>query len=126
MTLRERRRFLVVDDDLVALEVTKERLEQAGYSVVTRDSALGTSAYIKKEKPHFVILDVHMPGLSGNALAKLLADGDSRPGVILHSATHRDDLAFLAIGCGAIGVIEKTDDDQYFHAQLEHCLRSRR
>jgi DNA-binding response OmpR family regulator len=126
MTQRERRRFLVVDDDIVALEVTRERLEQAGFSVVTRDSALGTSAYIKKEKPHFVILDVHMPGLSGNALARLLADGDFLPGVILHSATHRDDLALLALGCGAIGVIEKTDDDQYFRAQLENCLRSRR
>jgi two-component system, OmpR family, response regulator CpxR len=126
MTGPARRRFLVVDDDVVALEVSRERLENAGFSVVTRNTALGTSAYIKKEKPDFVLLDVHMPGLPGDALAKLLSEGDFLPGVILHSATRKDVLAPLALGCGAIGVIEKTDDDEYFRTQLDRCLRIKR
>jgi len=126
MTAASKRRFLVVDDDVVALEVTKERLESAGYSVVTRNKALGTSAYIKKERPDFVLLDVHMPGLPGDALAKLLTDGDFVPGIILHSATDKQELTSLALRCGAIGIIEKSDDDQYFRAQLERCVRLKR
>jgi CheY-like chemotaxis protein len=113
-----RRTFLVVDDDLVSLEVTRERLERAGFEVVTRESALGTSAFIMKEKPDYVLLDVHMPGLTGDALAKLLKGrGPSR--VILHSCSDRRHLTTLAQQCGASGVIEKTDDERRFRDQLE-------
>jgi DNA-binding NtrC family response regulator len=125
MTRQHRGQVLVVDDDIVVLEITRERLERAGFSVVTRTSALGTSAYIRKEKPAHVLLDVNMPGLSGDALAKLIVDGDFRTGVILHSSQERQALAALAQKCGALGVIEKTDDDEYFRAQLEGCFRSR-
>ena len=74
----------------------------------------------------FVLLDVHMPGLPGDALAKLLSEGDYLPGIILHSATPKDVLAPLALSCGAIGVIEKTGDDEYFKSQLERCVRIKR
>ena len=115
--------FLVVDDDLVALEVSRERLEAVGFSVVTRNKALGTSAYIRTEKPDYILLDVHMPGLPGDALAKLLSDRDFESKIILHSATKKDELVALASACGAIGVIEKTDDDQDFRTQLQRCLQ---
>jgi DNA-binding NtrC family response regulator len=125
MTRPPRAKILVVDDDIVVLEVTRERLERAGFAVVTRTNALGTSAYIRKEKPDYVLLDVQMPSLSGDALAKLLAEGDFRPRVILHSSQGREALALLARKCGAIGVIEKTDDDDDFRAQLDGCIRPR-
>jgi DNA-binding NtrC family response regulator len=125
MTRASRGDILVVDDDIVALEVTRERLEAAGFTVVTRTSALGTSAFIRREKPDFVLLDVHMPSLSGDALAKLISDGDFRPRIILHSSQGRDVLAALARKCGAIGVIEKTDDDDHFRSQLDACIRPR-
>jgi len=125
MTRPSRGNILVVDDDVVVLEVTRERLEGAGFSVVTRSSALGTSAFIRKEKPNYILLDVNMPSLSGDALAKLLAEGAPRPRVILHSSQERTTLAALAEQCGAIGVIEKTDDDDHFLAQLASCIRWR-
>jgi DNA-binding response OmpR family regulator len=118
-----RGKVLVVDDDIVALEVAKERLERAGFTVITRSTALGTSACIKKEKPKCVLLDVQMPGLSGDALAKLLQGASVPSSVILHSASDRAALTSLASSCGAVGVIEKTDDDRYFLAQFENCLR---
>jgi DNA-binding NtrC family response regulator len=111
--------FLVVDDDRVVLEVTRDRLERAGFEVVTRESALGTSVFIMKERPDFVLLDVNMPGLSGDALAKLLRGRDPKSRVILHSCSDRRLLASLAKECGAVGIIEKTDDEKHFRAQLE-------
>ena len=118
MTERKRT-FLVVDDDLVALEVARERLERAGFEVVTRESALGTSVFIMKEKPDFVLLDVNMPGLTGDALAKLLTGRGPQSRVILHSCSDPRRLATLARQCGAAGVIEKTADERRFRAQLE-------
>jgi len=119
MTGQRRRTFLVVDDDRVVLEVTRERLERAGFEVVTRESALGTSAFIMKEKPDYVLLDVNMPGLTGDALAKLLKGRDRRSRVILHSCSDRKRLAKLAQECGAAGIIEKTEDERHFREQLE-------
>jgi two-component system OmpR family response regulator len=121
-----RGRFLVVDDDDVALEVAKERLESAGFSVVTRNRAFGTLGYIWKETPQYVLLDVQMPGLSGDAIAKLIAEGNAAIGIILHSAVHKHDLASLGYHAGALGIIEKTDDDQFFRIQLERCVRFKR
>ncbi len=117
-----RRKILVVDDDEITLEVTRERLQGAGFLVLTHSNALGTSVLIAREKPDFVLLDVRMPGLSGDRLAKLLSKGNFRPRVILHSACERAELGSLAMRCGAAGIIEKTDDDEYFLKQLENCI----
>ena len=125
MNRPSRGHILVVDDDIVVLEVTRERLEGAGFSVVTRSSALGTSAFIRKEKPDYILLDVNMPSLSGDALARLLSEGHPRSRVILHSSQERTSLSALAEKCGAIGVIAKTDDDDEFLAQLTSCIRWR-
>src|SRR5262249_26271874 len=65
-----RMRFMVVDDDPVVLEVTRERLSFMGYDVIVRESALGTSAAILRERPDVVLLDVNMPSLSGEQLAQ--------------------------------------------------------
>jgi two-component system NtrC family response regulator len=122
MSKPTRRKILVVDDDAISLEVTRERLQEAGFLVVTHSNALGTSVLIAREKPDFVLLDVRMPGLSGDRLAKLLSKANFRPRVILHSACERAELNILSMLCGAAGVIEKTDDDQYFLKQLENCI----
>src|SRR3954469_16275194 len=98
-------KVMVVDDDEVVLEVTRERLSAAGYDVVIRQSAIGTMVAILREKPDFVLLDVRMPGLGGDALARLVKSSDPkwRPGIILHSSASKESLAEMAERCGAIG-----------------------
>lgn len=117
-----RGKVLVVDDDRVALEVARERLEGAGYEVITRDSALGTSAVIQTERPDIVLLDVQMPGLSGTALAKFIGEKDLHVPIILHSASDRAALREMAHECGAVGLIMKTDDEQSFLLQFDRCM----
>ena len=60
-----------------------------------------------------------MPGLTGDALAKLLKGRGPHSRVILHSCSDRRRLATLAKQCGAAGIVEKTDDERQFRAQLE-------
>ena len=67
-----RRTVLVVDDDPIVLEVTRERLEGAGYIVYVREEALGTSQWSAEFQPDIVLLDVNMPALTGLDLAQLL------------------------------------------------------
>jgi CheY-like chemotaxis protein len=117
-------KVMVVDDDATVLEVTAAVLEQRGYEVSTRESAIGTSLAIIREKPDVVLLDVHMPGLSGDRLAELMGPraGRASPLVILHSASGREELERLAASCGAADVIEKTTSPLDFIRRFESIL----
>jgi CheY-like chemotaxis protein len=121
-------KIMIVDDDQTTLEVTAAVLESHGHQVVKRDSALGTTMAILREQPAVVLLDVHMPGLSGDRLAELVTPrkGKPSPMVILHSGSNRKQLELLAARCGAAGIIEKTGDPLDFIRAFERVVaRSR-
>ncbi|HEV8245229.1 MAG TPA: response regulator [Polyangiaceae bacterium] len=110
--------FLVVDDDPIALEVARERLEQLGFEVTTRLEVLGTSTWIAENEPDFILLDVMMPALSGSELAKVIKRRDFRTGIILYSSKPRAELDALVRQTGALGAIGKDCDARRFSSQL--------
>src|SRR5262249_53698817 len=118
----------VVDDDEIVLEVTRERLEAVGYQLVLRTSGLGTSAAVLRERPDFLLLDLNMPALDGEAIARLIgANGASNaPAVILYSASDRTELLKMANRCGAVGIIQKTSNANIFYLQLKECTAAAR
>lgn len=118
-------KVLVVDDDAISLEVARERLEGANHQVLTRDRALGTSQVILSDRPDCVLLDVMMPGISGDELASLLHQQDrtKETAIILHSSKDEEELAALVEQTGALGAIQKTSDDEAFLAQFARLAR---
>lgn len=122
--MSERLKVMIVDDDATVLEVTAAILEQQGYDVLTRDSAIGTSLAIIRDKPDVVLLDVHMPGLSGDKLAELMGARTGRPSplVILHSASTQEELMLVGQSCGAADVIEKSASPREFLRRFETVL----
>jgi CheY-like chemotaxis protein len=119
---------LVVDDDPITLEVARERLEGAGYQVHVRDQALGTTEFIAKNRPDIVLMDVMMPGLSGDKLAELLQrqDRTRQVPVILHSSKESADLDVMVERAGVLGAITKTSDDDAFLAQFQRLAAQAR
>ncbi len=111
----------MVDDDPVILEVVRERLDAAGYDVHVRADALGTSQWVAREQPDFVLLDVMMPALSGVELGQLLKRGSAthRTAVILHSSMNVAALQPVIERTGALGAIPKTHDGTRFMADFE-------
>jgi CheY-like chemotaxis protein len=93
-----------------------------------RDSALGTSAAILRERPDVVLMDVEMPGLSGDRLVELLRGRLVGQEVmfILYSGTRSDDLDALVAKTGAAGGIAKTGDQHRFVADFERILKTAR
>jgi DNA-binding response OmpR family regulator len=116
---------MIVDDDPMILQVTGAVLERRGHRVLKRSSAIGTSVAISREQPDVVLLDVNMPGLSGDRLARLVQPGGSGPVVILFSGIFEDELEELARTCGAAGVIAKNGDQRQLVAQIERLARPR-
>src|SRR3954471_8666475 len=121
MQPRRRGKVLVVDDDPIILEVVRERLDEAGYDVYVRVDALGTSQWLPREQPDFILLDVMMPALSGGELGQLLKRSNStnQTAVILHSSMAAASLQSVIERTGAIGAIAKTHDGVKFMAEFE-------
>jgi two-component system chemotaxis sensor kinase CheA len=114
---RRAKRVMVVDDDPVSAQVVSAILSSQGYEVSVRGEALGTLAAVAHERPDVVILDVHMPGLSGGSLARLLSTRVGHvPRVILHSSRPSEELRQLASESSAVGAIEKGDPRAFLPA----------
>jgi DNA-binding response OmpR family regulator len=121
---RRRGKILVVDDDPIILEVVRERLDAAGYDVYVRADALGTSQWVAREQPDFILLDVLMPALSGGELGQLLKRSTStnQTAVILHSSMSVSSLQPVIERTGAVGAIGKTHDGAKFMAEFERII----
>jgi CheY-like chemotaxis protein len=116
-----RRTVLIVDDDPIVLEVTRERLERAGYAVHVREEALGTSQWSAEFQPDIVLLDVNMPALTGLDLAQILKKQRSTKdiAVILYSSIEQSELQAKLRATGAVGAIQKSGDARRFLEEFE-------
>ncbi len=100
-------KILVADDDaLIRLELSTA-LKDLGFEVVASVST-GTEAldYAKRNRPDLCILDVHMPGLDGIAVAGELAGARICP-VLLLTAYSDMDIVDRANRAGVMGFIVK-------------------
>lgn len=89
-------RAVVVDDEPDLLALATRALRHAGFDVVSADSPIGVGALIKRHAPDVIVLDVSMPGLDGEALARLFARGDRPLPVVFWSALPEDQLQQIA------------------------------
>jgi len=121
-------KVLVIDDDPIVLEVIRERLSNAGYEVVTREEALGTTQVVRDEQPDLVLLDVMMPALNGERIAELLLahKATQHVGIILHSSKPELELLTLIQQTGALGAIAKTADGGVFIQRFDALAQKHR
>ena len=70
--MSEKKRVLVVDDELDMLMVIKLRLEASGYEVVTATDGLEGLNVARKTKPDLIVLDVMLPKMNGYKVSRFL------------------------------------------------------
>jgi DNA-binding response OmpR family regulator len=93
--------ILVVDDDALFRELVSTILRRAGYravEVATGEEALDAA---EREPPEVVVLDVHLPGLSGHEVCRKLRTGHDGPPVLFVSGERieaYDRVAGLLVG----------------------------
>jgi CheY-like chemotaxis protein len=64
--------ILVADDNRSFAELLRATLEEEGYEVVTASTGLAAVACMEKHDIGLAVLDVLMPGISGDAVAERL------------------------------------------------------
>jgi CheY-like chemotaxis protein len=104
-------RALVIDDDDIARELLVSVLKDGGYETFELPSPIGATQTIFQEQIDVVVLDVMMPALSGDKLARMLRS-NPRLGslvIVLVSSASMGDLKQLAASVKADAVVSKRD-----------------
>jgi CheY-like chemotaxis protein len=104
-------RTLVIDDDEIARELVVSTLRDAGYETFELASPIGATQVISREKIEIVVLDIMMPGLSGDKLAKMLRANPRLGllGIVLVSSCSPEQLAQVAESVRADAVVRKSE-----------------
>lgn len=58
-------KVLLIEDDLVQIEIVKNRLESAGYDVLVARNGPEGIALAREERPGLILMDMIMPGMHG-------------------------------------------------------------
>lgn len=103
-------RVVCVDDSASILTLLKRILgKEHGFEVVgVAGNGQEAEEVIRREKPHVITLDIHMPVRTGIEFLEH-TKGSSRPPVVMVTSVSRDDaaLAWKALSLGAADYVEK-------------------
>jgi two-component system response regulator FixJ len=109
---RRRRPVGVVDDDAAVLDSLRFLLEAAGFSVVTFHSADQFLAAADADDVACLLLDQHMPQVSGLELLRQLRHAGRKLPVALMTGSPSALLTRQALELGAMAVLEKPLTEQ--------------
>ncbi len=103
-------RVLVIDDDDVARELLASTLEDAGHEVFELPSAIGATREIFHRSIDAVVVDVMMPDINGDKLAKVLRQNSrgKHLAIVLVSSRPAAELEALASSASADAVLPKS------------------
>jgi putative two-component system response regulator len=122
-------RLLIVDDNSTNIALLEQMLEQAGYTnkLSTQDPE-GVAYLCATWKPDLVLLDLHMPTLSGYevmaALRELMLEPENLP-VLVITADHAPQVRHRALSMGARDFIAKPIDQPELLLRVRNLLQTR-
>ena len=99
--------LLVIDDDPRILELVTAALEQEELRVLTAPGPAAGLELFLQERPHIVLTDLMMPGMSGMEVLERIMAADPAAEVIVMSAHYSTDSAVEAIQKGACDYMTK-------------------
>jgi two-component system alkaline phosphatase synthesis response regulator PhoP len=121
----DKKKVLVIDDEVDFLTITKMNLERTGkYEVMTSADASAIISYVHKFAPDIILLDVLMPKMGGVEACRLLNNdpmGKKIP-VIVISALEKDKDKLAASKTGVVDYIVKPVEKEDIMAKIEKAL----
>jgi len=110
--MADKKKILVVDDEIEFLEMIKLRLEANNYDVLTATDGEEAVRIVKKDKPSAILLDILMPGMDGLDVLKRLRKDDAKLPIFIITAFSNEERFKVANKLNASGFIIKTSDLQ--------------
>ena len=113
-------KILIIDDDVYIGNMLESALEENGYGVLRAYSGTEALLVLEKEKPDLVLLDLMLPGLSGE---ELLPKIKGVPVIVVSAKVGIDDKVNLLLG-GAVDYITKPFEIKELLARITVQLRN--
>lgn len=120
-------RVLVIDDDEIAREAMRSVLVKAGFYVFELATPIGATSVIKRDGITAVALDINMPTINGDKLAKLLRENAQLQnlGIVLVSSCDVEQLTELGEKVGADGIVSKSKLHVALAPAIERAVAAR-
>ena len=121
-------RILVVDDHEDNIELLRARLEAWGYEVQSAKDGLEAISMVEAAPPDLILLDVMMPTIDGNEVARRIKQNPALPfiPIIMQTALDSTESKVEGLEAGADDYITKPIEFAELKARLRSMLRIKR
>ena len=116
-------KILVVDDEKKITRVLKAYLERENYFVITAHDGPEALRLARTEEPDLIILDLMLPGLSGEEVCRELRREGSRLPVLMLTAKSAMEERVYGLSIGADDYVVKPFSPQEIVARVKSILR---
>lgn len=115
--------ILIVEDDKILRETITQALELEGFTTDFAIDATGAIAKIREDSPDLVLLDLMLPGESGQNVLRKIKEDKSMPNVPVFVLTALESMSTIAesIKGGTKGYFIKSD---YSLQQIVNAVKS--
>lgn len=122
--MANKKKILVVEDEVMLVETMKARLEANGYEVITAEDGKEGAFKAITEKPDIVLADMMMPNVSGVEMIKIIRSNTDLKDVpiIAVSALGRDEDIQAAKLAGANDYLIKPYDSAHLLGKIAELL----
>ncbi len=115
-------KILAIDDEEKILDVIKAYLEREGYSVFTETNGANAINAFKRLTPDLVILDLMLPGLSGEEICSKIRAVSKVPILMLTAKVGEDDKVY-GFSIGADDYLTKPFSPRELTMRVKAILR---
>lgn len=116
-------RVLIVEDDAKIASLLRDYLSQAGYQVSVLERGEGVEAFVAREHPDLVILDLQLPGKDGLAICRALRERGKGPAILMVTARVEEIDRLLGLELGADDYVCKPFSPREVVARVKAILR---
>lgn len=113
---------MLVDDEILTLNNLKKALEKEGYEVILAESGEKALDLLENCRPHLILLDLVLPGISGLEVLKKVKETDREIIVIMMSAYEILEKAVEAMKLGAYDYLLKPFKLSELKATVQRAL----
>lgn len=120
-------KVLLVEDDSIQANITKELLEKVGYEVLWAADGINAIKTVKSERPDIILLDLILPGLDGYEVCRWLKLDESTKGIPVIMLTVKKELSDKISGLqiGADDYLPKPYNELELNARIYASLRTK-
>ncbi len=118
-------KICIIDDHPENVFILQDRLEKAGFEIITAYDGKSGIEKVKEKIPDLVLLDVMMPDISGFEVCKSITTDDQTkhiPVILLTALTSTEDLE-VGLQAGAFDYIKKPFNRAELLARIKSALR---